>query len=120
MFARSWSWNASRAVALLRCSKRKKVPPNIQRMKAEDLLAAVFPDAIACQDNLTGQRAARRIPDHPLVRETLRDCLTEAMDADGLTEVLRLIEAGEGPFVARGTPAPSPLSPATLHSDPSA
>ncbi len=88
MFATRWRWNASRSLALLRFSNGKKVPPQIQRMKAEDLLAAVFPDAIACQDNMTGDRE-RRIPDHPLVQETLRDCLTEAMDVEGLTQVLR-------------------------------
>ena len=66
-------------------------------MRAEDLLAAVFPDAIACQDNMTGERE-RRIPDHPLVQETLRDCLTEAMDVDGLTDVLRR-NRGRAPFV---------------------
>src|SRR5215831_7664467 len=118
MFATRWRWNASRALALLRFSKGKKVPPNIQRMKAEDLLAAVFPDAIACQDNLTGERAARQIPDHPLVRETLRDCLTEAMDADGLTEVLRLIEAGKIRCVAIDTPTPSPFSHEILNANP--
>ncbi|WP_421662093.1 DEAD/DEAH box helicase, partial [Nitrospira sp. BLG_2] len=94
MFATRWRWNASRSLALLRFAKGKKVPPQIQRMKAEDLLAAVFPDAIACQENLTGERALRQIPDHPLVQETLRDCLSEAMDLEGLTNVLRRIEAG--------------------------
>ena len=79
-------------------------------MKAEDLLAAVFPDAIACQDNLTGERAMRQIPDHPLVQETLRDCLTEAMDLDGLTHVLRRIESGSITCVAVDSPAPSVLS----------
>src|SRR5262245_43436790 len=69
MFATRWRWNASRSLALLRFANGKKVPPQIQRMKAEDLLAAVFPDAIACQDNMTGDRA-RQIPDHPLVQET--------------------------------------------------
>ena len=118
MFATRWRWNASRALALLRFSKGKKVPPNIQRMKAEDLLAAVFPDAIACQDNLTGERAARQIPDHPLVQETLRDCLTEAMDADGLIEVLRRIEAGKIRCVAIDTPTPSPFSHEILNANP--
>jgi ATP-dependent Lhr-like helicase len=118
MFATRWRWNASRALALLRFSKGKKVPPNIQRMKAEDLLAAVFPDAIACQDNLTGERAARQIPDHPLVQETLRDCLTEAMDAEGLIEVLRRIEAGKIRCVAIDTPTPSPFSHEILNANP--
>ncbi|HJT22327.1 MAG TPA: helicase-related protein, partial [Nitrospira sp.] len=118
MFATRWRWNVSRALALLRFVKGKKVAPQIQRMKAEDLLAAVFPDAIACQDNLTGDRAERRIPDHPLVEETLRDCLTEAMDLDGLTEVLRNIETGRIRCVAIETPVPSPFSHEILNANP--
>jgi ATP-dependent Lhr-like helicase len=118
MFATRWRWNASRSLALLRFSKGKKVPPQIQRMKAEDLLAAVFPDAIACQENLTGARAARRIPDHPLVQETLRDCLTEAMDLDGLIDVLRRIETGAIKCIAIDTPAPSPFSHEILNANP--
>ncbi|OQW35963.1 MAG: hypothetical protein A4C66_12760 [Nitrospira sp. HN-bin3] len=118
MFATRWRWNASRALALLRFANGKKVPPHIQRMKAEDLLAAVFPDAIACQENLTGQRAARRIPDHPLVQETLRDCLTEAMDVEGLTDVLRRIESGAIRCVAIDTPSPSVFSHEILNANP--
>jgi ATP-dependent Lhr-like helicase len=118
MFATRWRWNASRSLALLRFSNGKKVPPQIQRMKAEDLLAAVFPDAIACQENLTGERAARRIPDHPLVTETLRDCLTEAMDLDGLTAVLQAIERKDIHCVAVDTPTPSPFSHEILNANP--
>jgi ATP-dependent Lhr-like helicase len=118
MFATRWRWNASRALALLRFVKGKKVPPQIQRMKAEDLLATVFPDAIACQDNLTGERATRQIPDHPLVQETLRDCLTEAMDLEGLTNVLRRIESGAIRCVAIDTPAPSVFSHEILNANP--
>lgn len=118
MFATRWRWNVSRSLALLRFVKGKKVPPQIQRMKAEDLLAAVFPDAIACQENLTGERAMRQIPDHPLVQETLRDCLTEAMDLEGLTEVLRRIEAGAIRCVAIDTPAPSVFSHEILNANP--
>ncbi len=118
MFATRWRWNASRSLALLRFSNGKKVPPQIQRMKSEDLLAAVFPDAIACQENLTGERAARQIPDHPLVTETLRDCLTEAMDLDGLTAVLRAIEHKEIDCVAVDTPTPSPFSHEILNANP--
>ncbi len=118
MFTTRWRWTASRALALLRFSNGKKVPPQIQRMKAEDLLVAVFPDAIACQENLTGQRAARQIPDHPLVRETLRDCLTEAMDVDGLTEVLHRIESGAIRCVAIDTPSPSVFSHEILNANP--
>jgi len=118
MFATRWRWNASRSLALLRFSKGKKVPPQIQRMKAEDLLAAVFPDAIACQDNFTGERAARQIPDHPLVTETLRDCLTEAMDLDGLTHLLTQIENGAIRCLAVDTPVPSPFSHEILNANP--
>src|SRR5947199_9613147 len=99
-------------------SKCNMVQPQIQRMKAEDLLAAVFPDAIACQDNMTGERSARRIPDHPLVQETLHDCLTEAMDVDGLTDVLCHIEAGKIRCVAIDTPSPSPFSHEILNANP--
>src|SRR3990167_7882886 len=118
MFATRWRWNASRSLALLRFSNGKKVPPQIQRMKSEDLLAAVFPDAIACQENLTGERAARQIPDHPLVSETIRDCLTEAMDLEGLTTVLKAIEAGTIRCVAVDTPVPSVFSHEILNANP--
>ena len=117
MFATRWRWNVTRSLALLRFSNGRKVPPQIQRMKAEDLLAAVFPDAIACQDNMTGDRE-RRIPDHPLVQETLRDCLTEAMDVDGLTHVLRQIESGAIRCIAIDTPLPSPFSHEILNANP--
>jgi ATP-dependent Lhr-like helicase len=118
MFATRWRWNASRALALLRFAKGKKVPPQIQRMKAEDLLAAVFPDAVACQENLTGERTTRQIPDHPLVQETLRDCLTEAMDLEGLTDVLRGIESGTITCVVIDTPSPSVFSHEILNANP--
>jgi ATP-dependent Lhr-like helicase len=117
MFATRWRWNATRSLALLRFSNGRKVPPQIQRMKAEDLLAAVFPDALACQDNMTGERE-RRIPDHPLVHETLRDCLTEAMDIDGLAQVLERIERGAIRCVAIDTPLPSPFSHEILNANP--
>ncbi|HKT36283.1 MAG TPA: DEAD/DEAH box helicase, partial [Nitrospira sp.] len=117
MFATRWRWNASRSLALLRFSHGKKVPPQIQRMRAEDLLAAVFPDAIACQDNMTADRE-RRIPDHPLVQETLRDCLTEAMDVEGLTQVLRGIETGVISCLAVDTPTPSVFSHEILNANP--
>ena len=118
MFTTRWRWNASRSLALLRFAHGKKVPPQIQRMKAEDLLAAVFPDAIACQENLTEERAARQIPNHPLVTETIRDCLTEAMDLEGLTTLLQRIEAGAIRCVAVETPAPSVLSHEILNANP--
>ena len=118
MFMTRWRWNATRALALLRFVGGKKVPPQIQRMRAEDLLGAVFPDAIACQDNVHGDRTGRQIPDHPLVRETLRDCLTEAMDLDGLIRVLCQIEDRTIACVAVDTPVPSPFCHEILNANP--
>ena len=117
MFMTRWRWNVSRSLVLLRFSHGKKVPPQIQRMKAEDLLGAVFPDAMACQDNIVSERT-RQIPDHPLVNETLRDCFTEAMDLDGLTALLKQIEAGAIRCVAVDTPMPSPFSHEILNANP--
>ena len=82
----------------------RKIPPQLQRMESEDLLAAVFPDQVACGENIVGDR---EIPDHPLVAQTIRDCLEEAMDIDGLTVVLNRIASGEIRCVAMDTPAPS-------------
>ncbi|MGH7220584.1 MAG: DEAD/DEAH box helicase, partial [Nitrospiraceae bacterium] len=117
MFMTRWRWNVSRSLVLLRFSHGKKIPPQIQRMKAEDLLGAVFPDALACQDNIVGERT-RQIPDHPLVSETVRDCFTEAMDLDGLTALLKQIEAGAIRCVAVDTPMPSPFSHEILNANP--
>ena len=117
MFMTRWRWNVSRSLVLLRFSHGKKVPPQIQRMKAEDLLGAVFPDAMACQDNIVGERT-RQIPDHPLVNETLRDCFTEAMNLDGLTALLKQIEDGAIRCVAVDTPMPSPFSHEILNANP--
>ena len=86
MFGARWRWNATRALAILRMRGGRKVPPQLQRMRADDLLAAVFPDQAACPENLTGPI---RIPDHPLVRETIDNCLHEAMDLDGLIDDAR-------------------------------
>ena len=91
MFGARWKWNASRALAVPRFLGGHKVPPPIQRMRADDLLAAVFPDQVACAENLTGEI---RIPDHPLVNETIDNCLHEAMDLDGLIAILERIEEG--------------------------
>jgi ATP-dependent Lhr-like helicase len=117
MFMTRWRWNVCRSLVLLRFSHGKKVPPQIQRMKAEDLLGAVFPDVMACQDNIVGERT-RQIPDHPLVNETLRDCFTEAMDLDGLIVLLKQIEAGTIRCVAVDTPMPSPFSHEILNANP--
>jgi ATP-dependent Lhr-like helicase len=117
MFATRWRWNATRSLALLRFSNGKKVPPNIQRMRAEDLLGAVFPAATACQDNHQGEGYIQP-PDHPLVKETLRDCLTEAMDIEGLTNLVKRIQAGEIRCVAIDTPAPSAFCHEILNANP--
>lgn len=115
MWTARWRWNATRALALLRQRNGRRVPPPIQRMKADDLMAAVFPAVVACQENVTG---ALPIPDHPLVRQTMNDCLFEAMDLDGLMEVLHKVEAGEIRFHAKDTTEPSPFSHEMLNSKP--
>src|SRR4029077_13254960 len=97
MFGIRWRWNASRALALARQRNGRKVPAPLQRMDSENLLAAVFPDQLACLENIVGDR---EVPDHPLVKQTIEDCLTEAMDIDGLEALLRRIENGEVACVA--------------------
>jgi ATP-dependent Lhr-like helicase len=86
IFGTRWRWDASRALALIRFRNGRRVPLHIQRMQSDDLLASVFPDAAACQENIEGDI---QIPDHPLIREVMKDVLTEAMDIDGLKDVLR-------------------------------
>ena len=115
MFGARWRWNASRALAVLRFAGGRKVPPPILRMRSDDLLASVFPDQVACQENLTGDI---RIPDHPLVNETIRDCLHEAMDLDGLRAVLSGIDRGEICTRAIDTAEPSPFCHEILNANP--
>jgi ATP-dependent Lhr-like helicase len=117
MLTARWRWIASTALALPRFRCGKKVPAPLMRMRADDLMAAVFPDQIACAENIAGDR---EIPDHPLVRQLVDDCLHEAMDIDGLERLLRRIEAGEIEIVARDLPAPSPLAMEILTARPSA
>jgi len=105
MFQSRWRWNATRALAVLRSRGGKKVPTPLQRMEAEDLSAAVFPDQLACPENLVGDR---EIPNHPLVNQTVHDCLTEAMDLAGLLRVLEAMDRGELKLEARDTTEPSP------------
>jgi ATP-dependent Lhr-like helicase len=115
MFALRWRWNASAALALPRFVGGAKVPPQIQRMKSEDLLATVFPDQVACLENIVGER---KIPDHPLVEQTLRDCLYDAMDLEGLIALLKKLESGEVRIVARDLTAPSSLCAEVLGARP--
>jgi ATP-dependent helicase Lhr and Lhr-like helicase len=115
IFATRWRWDANRALALLRFQNGKKVPPQIQRMRSDDLLASVFPDAAACFENIQGER---KIPDHPLVGEVMKDVLTEAMDIDGLKSVLSGLADGRIRCVAVDTPVPSQFSHEILNANP--
>lgn len=115
MFEARWRWNATRALAIARFRGGRKVPPQLLRMRANDLLAAVFPDQVACPENLTGPI---RIPDHVLVRETIANCLNEAMDLDGLHRVLSDIESGAIRTVAIDTAEPSVFSHEILNANP--
>jgi ATP-dependent Lhr-like helicase len=115
IFGTRWRWDANRALALLRFQNGKKVPAQIQRMRSDDLLASVFPDAAACFENIEG---ARKIPDHPLVGEVMKDVLTEAMDVEGLKSVLRGMASGEIRVLAVDTPVPSQFSHEILNANP--
>jgi ATP-dependent Lhr-like helicase len=115
IFATRWRWDANRALALLRFQNGKKVPPQIQRMRSDDLLASVFPDAAACFENIKGER---QIPDHPLVNEVMKDVLTEAMDIEGLKLVLNGLAEGRIRCLAVDTPVPSQFSHEILNANP--
>ena len=115
VFKTRWRWNTTISLAVPRASGGRKVAPQIQRMLADDLMAAVFPDAAACLENIPGDR---QIPDHPLVSQTVRDCLEEAMDFEGLRAVLGRIHRGELRLVARDTPEPSLFAHEILNAKP--
>ena len=115
IFATRWRWDANRSLALLRFQGGKKVPPQIQRIRSDDLLASVFPDVAACPENLEGDI---RIPDHPLIQEVMKDVLTEAMDIDGLRRVIDGIRNGAIRCLAVDTPVPSQFSHEILNANP--
>jgi ATP-dependent Lhr-like helicase len=115
MFGIRWRWNATRALALPRQRGGRKVPAPLQRMESENLLAAIFPDQLACLENIAGDR---EIPENPLVQQTIDDCLTEAMDIDGLIDLLKRIESGAIECIARDLPEPSPLAHEILNAKP--
>jgi ATP-dependent Lhr-like helicase len=115
MFTIRWRWNATRSLAVPRFRGGAKIAAPLQRMESENLLAAVFPDQLACLEHIVGDR---EIPDHPLVKQTIDDCLTEAMDIAGLEEVLRKIEQGDIRCIARDLPEPSPLAAEILNARP--
>ncbi|WP_332856140.1 DEAD/DEAH box helicase [Duganella sp. S19_KUP01_CR8] len=115
LFNVRWRWNATTALALPRYAGGRKVAPQLQRMKSDDLLASVFPDQAACLENIVGER---ELPSHPLVDQTLDDCLHEAMDCEGWLALLRRMEAGDVTLIARDLPAPSPLAMEILNARP--
>ncbi len=115
VFATRWRWNASISLAVSRFRAGRKVPPQIQRMESDDLLAAAFPDAAACLENIPGDR---EVPDHPLVTQVVEDCLHEAMDFDRFVALVKRIEAGDVRLVARDLPEPSPLAAEILNAKP--
>ncbi|MDR6676003.1 DEAD/DEAH box helicase [Pseudomonas oryzihabitans] len=115
LFAVRWRWNATTALALPRFSGGRKVATQVQRMRSEDLLATVFPDQVACLENLTGER---QVPEHPLVRQTLDDCLHESLDSRGWLALLERISQGRLTLLTRDLPGPSPLAAEVLTARP--
>jgi ATP-dependent Lhr-like helicase len=115
LFKNRWRWAAGRSLQLLRMSKGKRIAPQIQRTRSDDLLASVFPHASACPETMTGDI---QIPDHPLVREVMRDTLSEAMDIDGLLDILRAIDSGDIRCIAIDTPVPSLFAHELIHAMP--
>jgi ATP-dependent helicase Lhr and Lhr-like helicase len=116
LFAARWRWNLNRALSVLRMRAGRKNPPPIQRMEADDLMAAIFPTLAACQENVAP--GPLEIPEHPLVRQTLDDCLHEAMDIDGLRQLVSHIESGRIEVVVRDTTEPSVLAHEILNGRP--
>lgn len=114
-FRTRWQWNANRALAVLRNRAGKRVAPALQRMRGDDLLTAVFPASTQCFEHITGDI---ELPDHPLVRETMRDCLQEAADLERLRAVLADIQAGKIEMIARDTREPSPFAYERLNASP--
>ncbi|WP_244186754.1 DEAD/DEAH box helicase [Paraburkholderia steynii] len=115
LFGVRWRWNATTALALPRYTGGRKTPPPLQRMRSDDLLATVFPDQAACLENIAGER---ELPSHPLVDQTVDDCLHEAMDTDAWLALLRRIESGKIALVSRDLPTPSPLAAEILTAKP--
>jgi len=115
MFEARWRWNATIALAVQRMRNGQKLPPQWQRNQAEDLVAVVFPDQLACLENIRGER---EVPDHPLVRQTIGDCLTETMDIDGLEALLQRLEAGDIGIRCLDLTGPSPLAAEIINARP--
>ncbi|NMM03292.1 DEAD/DEAH box helicase [Paraburkholderia sp. RP-4-7] len=115
LFGVRWRWNATTSLGLPRYTGGRKTPPQLQRMRSEDLLASVFPEQAACLENVVGER---ELPNHPLVSQTVDDCLHDAMDSENWLALLRRIEQGDVQLIARDLPAPSPLAAEILNAKP--
>lgn len=115
MFQVRWRWNLTRSLVVLRQQNGKRVPPHMQRFRSDDLLAAVFPETVGCLENHSGDVT---VPDHPLVRQTMHDCLHEAMDLDGLVALFGRVGDGQVRFIGRDTREPSPFSYELLNANP--
>ena len=115
MFEIRWRWNASRALAILRRQGGKRIPPQIQRSNSEDLIALVFPDQLACLENIQGER---EVPSHPLINQTIHDCLTEAMDIEELEALLTKIRSGEIELISKDLREPSPFAQEIINAKP--
>ena len=115
IFQSRWRWNLNRSLVVLRFRGGRKVPPPFQRMQSDDLLAVVFPGAAACQENVTGPI---EVPDTPLPRQAVHDCLTEALDCEGLVELWRRVEVGEVRFHFVDSTEPSLLAHEILNAAP--
>lgn len=115
IFQNRWRWNATRALQVPRARNGKKVPPALQRFRSEDLLTSVFPKLTGCQENVTGDI---ELPDHPLVKQTMDDCLYEAHDMEALKDLFARVQRGEIEFLARDTREPSPFSYELINANP--
>ena len=115
LFQTRWRWTAGRALALVRQRGGRYIPPNLQRMEADDLLAVIFPDQQACLENIAGDR---EVPDHLLIAQTIEDCLHEAMDVEGFIRVLEGLASGRIKQTALDLPEPSPLAHEVLNAMP--
>ncbi|CAA6822019.1 MAG: Lhr-like helicases [uncultured Thiotrichaceae bacterium] len=115
MFPTRWRWNATTALAVQRFRAGKKNSPYFQRSDAEDLVAVLFPDQIACGENIAGDR---EVPDHPLVQQSIHDCLYETMDIEGLEQLLQRLEQRKIKITSCDLTAPSPLAAEVLNARP--
>jgi ATP-dependent Lhr-like helicase len=115
IFRARWRWDAGRSLQLLRMYNGKRIAPQVQRTRSDDLLASVFPQVAACQENIEGDI---QIPDHPLIQEVMKDVLTEAMDLQGLIALLAGIRTGAIRCLAVDSAVPSAFAHELLNANP--